>query len=144
MLQMLYLVNTCQRLWILPEGKYIFKIIVRGLSGKVSLPQTISGESYGEIYQNSLPQRSIGSMTATSERITINWLSEEGCIGVQMKYVNKDGNMKEIFVSDKEETTYIDDFVPGGEFEIVSQYKPEINAYDIISSLPTKMKFPSF
>lgn len=127
-----------------PEGKYIFKIVVRSESGQESIPQTISGESYGVVYRNSLPQRSIGSMTATPERTTIQWLAEEGCVGVQMKYTNREGVAKTLLIGAEEETTYVDDFVPGGEFEMVSLYKPELEACDTIPSLPSKRNFPSF
>ena len=127
-----------------PEGKYIFKIVVKGQSGKESLSQTISGESYGDVYQSRLPQRSISSMTATPEKVTINWLPEENCVGVKVRYVKNEDDNKEMLVTEEEELTYISDFVPGGEFELVSLYKPEANAYDIIESLPTKRIFPSF
>lgn len=128
----------------LPEGKYIFKIVVKSATGKESIPQTISGESYGDSYQSSLPQRTISSMTATPEGVTITWLPEEGCTGVQLKYKNAKGEEKTVAVDSEEETIFLADYLPGGEFELVSFYKPEAEAYDEIPSLPSTREFPAF
>ena len=128
----------------LPEGKYIFKIIVKSDSGKESLVQTVSGESYGNNYKARLPQRGINSFNATPEGVTINWAPEEGCIGVNLTYENKVGEKKKIFVKEDDNSTFIEDFVPGSDLTLTSLYKPEKNAIDIIESLESSMTFPSY
>lgn len=128
----------------LPEGNYIFSIIVNSESGKHSLTQTISGTSYGENYQNSLPQRGISSVNTSPNGATINWIPEEGCVGVNIEYTNNKGQKCLIKVNEKEEKTFIADFMPGSEYVITSLYKPELNSIDEIPSLPTVYHFPTY
>ncbi|MEG1188368.1 MAG: DUF4998 domain-containing protein, partial [Bacteroidales bacterium] len=99
----------------IPEGKYIFSVIVKSATGKESLVKTISGESYGDKYQSRLPQRGINTMSATPGGVTIDWAPEEGCVGVKLSYINKDGVRKTMHVEPTDPSTLIEDFVPGGE-----------------------------
>ncbi|GHV38186.1 chitobiase [Bacteroidia bacterium] len=126
------------------ENKYIFKIVVMSDSGKESLVQTVSGESYGTEYQSRLPQKGISSILATPAGTTISWLQEEGCVGVNLSYTNKEGTKKTVFVEGNATSTLIDDFVPGSEFTMSSLFKPETNAIDNIASLPKTLSFPSY
>lgn len=129
----------------LPEGKYIFRVIVKSDSGKESLPQTVSGEVYGSAYQSRLPQRGINSMAASlSGGITLEWAPEEGCIGTKLTYTNKNGEKKTISVSEDESTTVLPDAIPGTEFAIYSVFKPEVEALDEMTSLPKTLSFISY
>lgn len=127
----------------IPEGKYIFQLITVSESGKQSLPQTISGTSYGEKYQTLLSQRGMSSMVSTElGKVVINWLTEEGCLGVTMKYTNKDGEKKEVYVDAETTTTTLDDFEYGSAFTLTSTYLPEKNAIDNIDSKESILHFP--
>jgi hypothetical protein len=126
------------------EGKYIFKIVVKSDSGKESLAQTVSGESYGSSYQGRLAQKGIISIQATPVGATINWLQEESCVGVNLSYTDKGGAKKEIFVAGDATSTLIEDFVPGSEFTMTSLFKPEKDAIDNIASLPKTIAFPAY
>mgnify|MGYP000148187103 CR=1 FL=1 len=127
-----------------PEGNYIFSIVVESASGKQSLEQTISGTSYGDNYRATLPQRGISSVDASPEGVTIHWQPEEGCIGVNLEYTNKQGEKKVLRVGEEDETTFIEDYVPGSEYVLTSIYKPELEAIDEIPSLPTTRTFPAY
>lgn len=127
-----------------PEGNYIFSIVVESASGKQSLVQTISGTSYGDNYRATLPQRGISSVDAAPEGVTIHWQPEEGCIGVNLEYTNKQGEKKTLRVGEEDETTFIEDYVPGSEYVLTSIYKPELEAIDEIPSLPTTRTFPAY
>lgn len=127
----------------LPEGKYIFQVVIKSDSGKESLPQTVSGEVYGANYQSRLPQRGTKSVKNTVEGITIQWAPEEGCVGVNLIYTDKDGNEQKLLVPGDEETTIIPDAVPGSEYVQTSLFKPEVNAIDNIESLPSTKVFPN-
>lgn len=126
------------------EGKYIFKLVNISETKKESLPQTVSGEVYGESYQARLPQRGISSMHADPKGVTINWASEEGCIGTNLIYTNNANERKKLFIGEEEVSTFIEDFVPGTEFSVSSMFKPEENAIDEITSLDGIVSFPSF
>lgn len=128
----------------IPEGKYIFSIIVKSATGKESLPKTISGESYGDKYQSRLPQRGINSMLATPGGVTIYWASEEYNVGVNLYYTSKDGVRRTIHIKPTDQSTFIEDFVPGGELILVTLFKPELHAIDEIESLPLSIFFPAY
>lgn len=127
-----------------PEGKYTFKVVVKSESGEESLAQTVAGESYGINYQTRLPQKAISSIDAMPEGATINWMAEEGCVGVHLEYTNINGEKKSLEVEGDATTTFIEDFVPGTTFVQTSLFKPEENAIDNIASLPTDREFPSY
>lgn len=128
----------------IPEGKYIFSVIVKSATGKESLVKTISGESYGDKYQSRLPQRGINTMSATPGGVTIDWAPEEGCVGVKLSYINKDGVRKTMHVEPTDPSTLIEDFVLGGELTLVTLFKPELHAIDEIESLPSSILFPAY
>lgn len=126
----------------LEEGKYIFQLVNVSETAKKSLPQTVSGEVYGDSYKARLPQRGINSIAVAPIGATINWASEDGCIGTNLMYTNKDNEKKTLFVSEDESSTLIADFVPGSEFSVSSMFKPELNAIDNIMSLEGTFSFP--
>lgn len=128
----------------LPEGKYIFSLKIMSESGKESLVQTVSGEVYGATYQSRLPQRGINSMLATPAGVTLNWAPEEGCIGTNVTYTNKDGVEKTVHVAEDESSTLIEDFVPGSRFVVSSLFRPEKNALDDMESLEKTLAFPAY
>ena len=128
----------------MPEGKYIFTMYTVSESGKKSLTQTVSGEVYGDKYQARLSQKGIQSIIADPKGATINWLPEEGCIGVNLSYVNKDGVTKKLDVAGDAVTTVIEDFVIGSKLSMSSLYKPEENAIDEIKSLESSVDFPKY
>ena len=76
--------------------------------------------------------------------MTIHWQPEEGCIGVNLEYTNKQGEKKVLRVGEEDETTFIEDYVPGSEYVLTSIYKPELEAIDEIPSLPTTRTFPAY
>lgn len=128
----------------LPEGKYNFKVVVESASGDKSLEMSVSGESFGEKYKSRLPQRGIYSITASPKTTTINWMPEEGCVGVNLSYVNTTGHKKTISVDMDDTETIITDCVLGSTFSYTSMFLPEKNAIDTIQSLPSEQEFPSY
>lgn len=128
----------------IPEGKYIFSVVVKSEAGKESLVKTVSGESYGDKYQSRLPQRGINSMTANLAGVTINWAPEEGCIGVSLSYTNNKGVKKTLKIGADDATTLIPDFVPASTFTLSTLFKPELHAIDEIESVPSTMEFPAY
>lgn len=125
------------------EGKYIFKIVVMSASGKESLAQTVSGESYGTEYQSRLTNKGVASIVSSEKRATITWKPLENCIGVNLVYTNRSGVEKTIFVEGDATSTLIEDFVSDSEFKVFSLFKPERDAIDTIASQPETFRFPS-
>lgn len=137
-------VDVMKKVIDLPEGKYIFSIVIKSESGKESLVETVSGEVYGDNYQSRLPQRGINSMVSALTGVTLTWAPEEGCIGTNLTYTNQDGEVKTLTIAEDESNTFIEDFVPGGDFTISSLFKPEKYALDEIESLEKTFSFPNY
>lgn len=131
----------------IPEGKYIFSITSHSQSGKESLPQTISGEVYGDAYKESinLNRRGCRSIVPSRDGATITWVPVDDCVSVKVTYVSSiDGSVKTIEQSASEPTLLIEDFISKGEFSVVSVFRPEENAIDLVESEPETFVFPIF
>lgn len=128
----------------LSEGKYNLEIVNKSADGLRSLTNTASVESYGETYRNNLYNRIVTAQVAAEDNITLTWSVEEGCIGAEMRYINKHGQEKEIFVAGNQTILVIDDYKPGGSFTYASLYIPEESAIDTISASSTTEQFAMF
>lgn len=128
----------------LPEGKYNLEMVNKSKKGYRSLVSTVSGESYGKEYRNSLYNRVVTQTVATPEKITLSWSLEEGCVGVNMSYINKNDQLTEVFIKSEQTTLELDDFVPGGTYTCSSLYVPETGAIDTIPSNEVTAQFLSF
>lgn len=128
----------------LTEGKYILEMVNKSNKGYRSLVKTVSVESYGREYQNSLYNRIVTDQAATPENVTLTWSLEEGCVGVNMKYTNKSNQQKEVFIEGEQTTLVIDDYKPGGSFTYSSLFVPEVGAIDTIPANEVTAQFPSF
>lgn len=118
----------------LPEGSYVFEMINRDDLGNTSLTQVISGRSYGENFKSSLVNMSVSSQEAKPDSIVLTWGLRENCIGTDFKYVNKNGEDKEVFLPGDQTNLVLKDYVPGGEFSYHSLYVPEVNAIDTVAA----------
>ncbi|MDR2038690.1 MAG: discoidin domain-containing protein [Bacteroidales bacterium] len=128
----------------LPEGKYIMEMVNKSRDGYCSLFNTVSVESYGEIYRKGLYNRLVTSQVAAENNITLQWSLEEGCVGTKMSYINKNGQEKEVFIKADQTTLVLDDYVSGGAFSYVSLFVPETSAIDTIATNATNMDFAVF
>lgn len=127
----------------LPEGRYIFNIASYSDTGKQSLVQTISGEVYGQNYQDGLYAQAITSITADLEAFTIQWASTEGCLKTEMTYTTVDGEKKTLTVLPDETETRITDAELSTTFTFRSYYQPE-SVIDVISTNLNEMTFPAY
>lgn len=128
----------------LPEGKYLLEMVNKSKKGHRSLTSTISGESFGEKYQEGLYNRLVTNQVANQDSIILHWSLEEGCVGIDMNYINQNNQRKEVFVKSEQTTLILKDYVPGGYFTYSSLYLPEINAIDTISALEVTLQFKSY
>jgi hypothetical protein len=137
-------VPMMKQLITLPEGKYILEIVNKSKDGYRSLTGTISGESYGETYKAALYNRAITDASATPTKATLTWAPEEGCVGVNMSYTNRDGQPATVFIESDQTVLELDDFVAGATYTYSSLYVPESGAVDTIASNEATGTFPSY
>lgn len=131
-----------QRIIYLPEGKYQLEMINRNAKGEKSLIETVSAESYGEKYRERLYNRIISNMTTTSNGVSFKLSLEEGCVGTNFYYLDKNGEKKHLFIESNEVLIEVHDVAPGGEFKYNSLYLPEVSAIDSIPSFEDIGSFP--
>lgn len=128
----------------LPEGKYIIEMVNKSNKGYYSLTSTVSVESFGQEYRNNLYNRVVTAQTATPDKATLTFSSEEGCVGVSLSYTNRNNQQKEIIFPGEQATVEIEDFMPGGAFTYSSLFVPENGAIDTIPTNPVTMQFLSY
>lgn len=129
----------------LPEGSLIFKAYTRDVYGNVSLKTEKTQQIYGATYISNLGPRKIASVEAFSDgSVEIDWNSMDNCVGVNLYYLNKEGNETELFVPADEMVTVLSDAQLGSEFRYFTLYKPTEDCIDAFStSVPYSMKFPA-
>lgn len=124
------------------EGPYEFTAITYDDLGNSSIPVTVNGYVYGELYANSLINRSIEGNIVTSYDngeflATIKWLplNYEDALGTYLKYELADGSGTEtIFIETDETESVLSGAKPGGDFEWYTSYKPDSVAIDLFQT----------
>lgn len=124
------------------EGPYEFTVITYDGLGNKSIPVTANGYVYGDLYEQSLVNRSIEGDIVTSYEdgefiATIKWLplnyeeAQETCLTYELA----DGSgQKSIKVNTGDNRSVITGAKPGGEFEWYTVYKPDSLAIDMFRS----------
>jgi hypothetical protein len=125
----------------MPEGSYEFTAITYDEEGNSSIPVTVSGYVYGDLYAQSLINRSISGNIITGYEegefvATITWLplTYADALGTYLEYELADGSVENVFVPTDETVTIIPGAQPGGDFTWHTAYKPDINAIDIFNT----------
>lgn len=136
-------VPVMEQVITLPEGKYILEIVNKSKDGYRSLAGTVSGESYGEEYKNSLYNRTVTEVAIKPGKVIFTWAPEEGCVGVNLSYTNSKDQTKEVFIKSDQTVLELDDFVVGGTYTYSSLYVPEAGAIDTVASNTTTSRFPN-
>jgi len=124
------------------EGPYEFTAITYDDLGNSSIPVTVNGYVYGDLYAQSLINRNIDGQIVTSYDegeflATLKWLplNYEDATGTYLTYELADGSgVETIFVETNEIETVISGAKPGGNFEWYTSYKPDDEAIDIFET----------
>lgn len=138
------------------EGPYEFTVTTYDASGNKSIPVKANGYVYGDLYEESLINRSIdgeivtgyldGNFTATVKWMPLNYSEALATI---LTYELADGSGTETLeISTAETSSVIRGAKPGGEFNWYTVYKPDTLAIDLfntqtaVSHSSTKYKIP--
>ncbi len=134
----------------LDEKLYNFFIRTQDDAGNKSLPYEFVASVFADKYIKNLSSRKVAgvSFDAASESATITLGSSfERMVETSITYTDRNGGSQELIVSNGDNTVVVDDFVGGGEFEVVSSYKPPMqedeDAFELfVSKEINKSKFP--
>lgn len=116
----------------LSEEQYIFNAIAFDEIGNHSLPTEITARIYGEMFQQTLRNRVVESVSVSSESVTINWYEEfsETMLHTELRYTDTNGNLQEITISKDSEQTVIHDIDRNIPISHRSVFIPEPLALD--------------
>lgn len=128
----------------LPEGSSVFTVYTRDIYGNKSLKREKSQMIYGKKYiDNQLP-RKIASMDVFGpDQMKMNWNSMDNSVGVNMHYMNRNGEKVDLFVKPDQAVVELSDFVLGGEFTYETLYLPSASCIDTFVTSSKKDKFPN-
>jgi len=121
----------------LEEATYLFKIISYDDFGNASVPVDAEEKSYGESYEQSLLNCAVRSTTFDFDTniLTIEWGSIDAtAIGINLEYIDTNGDSQTLLVDPSESITTILDFKLGEPFFSSAIYKPAPSALDIFST----------
>lgn len=124
------------------EGPYEFTVVTYDNLGNSSIPVTANGYVYGDLYAQSLINRSVEGEIVTSYEngefiATVTWLplNYDEVQGTYLTYELADGSgKKSVTVETEENKTILAGAMPGGSFEWYTSYKPDPDAIDTFDS----------
>ena len=96
----------------LEERSYSFDVYTYDDRGNKSVPKSIMGTVYGDLYANSLLSRHIMSAFYVNDVLTITWGSQadDTSIGTQLTYKDLSGSYKSVVIGNADEMTEITNF----------------------------------
>lgn len=131
----------------LGEGNYDFVVYTYDASGNKSVPVNTSGISYGASYVSSLTNRTLSSLTQSTDGTKINlaWgTAAAGELGIEVKYTGLAGDARTITVKPTETATVLPDYKESTPLTYRSLYKPEVGAFETFSPPLTTVTLPKF
>src|SRR5690606_33482943 len=77
----------------LAEGTYTFEFLTYDNEGNPSIAVDTIGESFGDLYQNSISNRLVKSASILNNEVTISWFNETNAevVRTELKYKSQDG-----------------------------------------------------
>lgn len=130
----------------LEEGDIIFDLVSFDNYGNKSLNYEVIGYTYGDIYLNSLTNRTIETMglSEEGEGLVITWRGIGNSIRTVFSYQNTEGGLSRDTILPNESEIILTDYLPGGEYWYVTQYKPTETSIDIFETSEFRGFFPNF
>ena len=123
----------------LPENTYSFMIRTYDNEGNISIPVEVTGIVYGNIYEQSLINRSIKTRLYVPDDLTLEWnVAEETELVTSVTYTDLDGNTHTIFVDPSESSTFIANFDVQKPVKYSTTHKPDSKAIDVFNAIETQ------
>lgn len=117
------------------EGYLLFTVTSYDKLGNASLPVGVEDFAYGEIYEKSLLNRILKSMTLAQNRLDITWYNaDESEVGIELSYKNTSGVTKNIFIPNSITVSTLEGFDVEHPFSYRTLYLPAPMAIDTFYS----------
>lgn len=121
----------------LTEGSHSFSVYAHSDKGIASTGTSISGQIYGDTYENTLKNRAISRVDFSEQTsiAVINWNSSaQGTLGVELKHAAIPSPSKSLFIPLLSTTTTLTNCGPDDEFIYRTLYVPQPLAIDTFYS----------
>lgn len=116
----------------LNEGIYNFIVQTFDDEGHASVPESLIGSSYGEIYESTLYNRGIMSVTCENNATTIKWATADGHSPyTRIWYTDTNDQERMVQVEQNEQETVLEDYKSMSNFTLKTYYMPDETAVDI-------------
>jgi len=129
----------------LPERSYEFLIHTKDTDENLSIFQTIKGNAVGETFKESQFARRLSDFVFTDGSLAIEWADKaeaEFIIFTEVKYANNDGGMTVSMLYPDDIYTHLENWVPGGNIEVLSAITTGENGFDTLYLDPFYEKLP--
>jgi hypothetical protein len=136
----------------LAEKAFTFTVYIRDSYGSRSLPETVTSEAFGEIFQKSLSNQFVTRVALTEDGGLISWGRKTSKLAkVEILYQNKNGQQTLQTVDGIPETGYsipntlLEDPISGSRFSYRSLYVPQYGSPDTFYTIWSEYskEFPS-
>lgn len=128
----------------LEETVYTFKIISYDDFGHTSIPVEAEETAYGEVYEQSLLNRTLKSYSFDELKgLTLEWYAAEATeIGIRLAYTDLQGVNRTMFIPNTEISTSIPDYKISEPLYYSAMYKPKPAAIDTFYTQTAEQRIP--
>lgn len=124
----------------LAEGAYSFDIFTFDKSGNTSVPQTVTGNVYGESYQGTLRVRTIEGSNISKGVGAVDWFSSPaGAISTEIRYTDNAGVAQVVYAPAGENITSLPKFKSGRSITYRTLFLPEATSIDTFFTEPASL-----
>ncbi|SDF54618.1 protein of unknown function [Mucilaginibacter pineti] len=131
----------------LTEGNYNFVVYTYDSQNHKSVVSNASGVVYGPSYLASLTNRTLKSLTQSTDgnKIELAWGEPAGGeLGIEVNYTGLNGVVRKIIVSPNEVNTELPDYKESTQLTYKSLYKPDSSAFETFSPAASSVTLPKF
>ena len=119
----------------LPESDYLFEVYSFDAKGNRSIKEEAQAKVYGDVYIQSLLNRSLKSSSSLSGIANLIWYgAEQTEAGVEVNYTDNTGKFRKVMVTKTDTLTTLTDYKNGTQFSYRTLFLPDSSAFDTVAS----------
>lgn len=130
-------IDTINYILNIPEGFYSFYLKNWDADGNSSVPVEVQARSYGELFMESLTNRSIKNALISQNKLNIRWNDADlynGSIGQEFYYIDNAGNEKKLFLPASESSTILSDYKTGTDLKYRTLFLADTTCIDTLKT----------
>lgn len=118
----------------LEENTYSFVIYTYDKLGNRSVPITVTGASYGQLYESTLLNRVVTAEMVNGD-VVLTWATADAQVDhSELQYTDNSGTERTVLIPPAEIRTVLEDYKSGAVFNYRTWFKPDTTAIDFFAS----------